>query len=160
MGGGVAASLARKFPRLEKAYQEHIALCVKNADPEFVRGYLTEDGDILCEGDLMNGVMLGKVQLVKVAMPELYVCNVFGQGEISRNRRMTSYDATVEAFEAISNAGPNSILSYIMNSGLPLYFPYKMGCGLGGGDWQIYSAIIECYFPNAIICRFGGEALV
>ena len=31
-------------------------------------------------------------------------------------------------------------------------FP-KIGAGLGGGDWKIYSAIIEKCIPNAIICK-------
>ena len=39
---------------------------------------------------------------------------------------------------------------------LPTYFPYKMGCGLGGGNWDKYRAVIEKYFPNAIIVRKPG----
>lgn len=32
-------------------------------------------------------------------------------------------------------------LSYV-NAGLPIHMP-KIGCGLGGGDWQVVSKIIE-----------------
>jgi len=34
-----------------------------------------------------------------------------------------------------------------------VYVPYLMGCGLAGGDWGIYSEIIEFYIPDAIIVR-------
>lgn len=81
----------------------------------------------------------------KVAPKSLYIANVFGQGYISSSYRMTSYDATVRAFEVLTK---NDIIR-----SSPPYFPFKMGCGLGGGEWAIYSAIIEYYFPNAIICK-------
>jgi len=31
-----------------------------------------------------------------------------------------------------------------------------MGCGLGGGNWDEYRAVIEKHFPNAIIVRKPG----
>ena len=31
------------------------------------------------------------------------------------------------------------------------YFPYMMGCGMGGGNWDEYFELIEIYFPDAII---------
>jgi O-acetyl-ADP-ribose deacetylase (regulator of RNase III) len=152
MGGGIAYALAKKFPGLEKAYRENIAMRVKNAknDREFIGSYLTEDGDILCEDGLANDVMLGSTFLWTAPKPNLYIANVFGQGYVSSIHRMTSYDATVRAFEVLTK---NDI---IRNN--PLYFPFKMGCGLGGGDWDIYSAIINRYFPDAIICQHEPKA--
>ena len=35
---------------------------------------------------------------------------------------------------------------------LGVYLPYKIGCGLAGGDWEIVLAIIEDELPDAIIC--------
>lgn len=130
MGGGIAYALAQEFPGLEKAYQE---FCRKELESR--TGYPP------------TRVLLGKVFVFKVN-PRLYIINVFGQDEVSTRDRMTSYDATAEAFELIAAQLFNTKIS-----DLPLYFPYKMGCGLGGGDWTIYSAIIEAYFPDAIICR-------
>lgn len=86
--------------------------------------------------------LLGKVFLYEVE-PYLFVANVFGQNSISRKSRQTNYEATVDAFERLNT---------IKN--LPLYFPKNMGCGLGGGNWKIYSAIIEAHFPDAIICEW------
>jgi hypothetical protein len=31
--------------------------------------------------------------------------------------------------------------------------PFGMGCGLGGGDWSIYSQIIERHLPDALIYK-------
>lgn len=128
MGAGIAAALAAKYPGLEPEYRE---LCLKYH-------FRHED-------------LLGKVFLYTVT-PELRIANVFGQGGVSRSSRQTNYDATVEAFERIVKAQERVHSPF---NGKDFYFPYKMGCGLGGGNWQIYSAIIEAHFPDAIICRHG-----
>lgn len=33
------------------------------------------------------------------------------------------------------------------------YAPFKMGCGIGGGDWAKYSAAIERHLPEAVIVQ-------
>ena len=35
---------------------------------------------------------------------------------------------------------------------MPVYVPYMMGCGLGGGDWPTYREIIRNACPGARIC--------
>lgn len=40
-----------------------------------------------------------------------------------------------------------------MQDSEPIYAPYGMGCGLGGGDWSVYSKIIEKHLPHCIIVR-------
>jgi len=127
MGAGIARSLADRYPGLEEAYN---ALCAKH--------------------NFKHEELLGKVFLYKIT-PELHIANVFGQGGVSRNARQTNYEATVEAFERIQNAQQRLNTSVFNRK--EFYFPYKMGCGLGGGNWQIYSAIIEAHFPDAIICK-------
>lgn len=126
MGAGIAAALAAKFPGLEPDYQK---LCKRHA-------YAEDE-------------LLGKVLAYRVNA-DLYIANAFGQGGVSRSNRQTNYEAVVEAFERVKRALDRQE-TQIFNR--KLYFPYKMGCGLGGGDWTIYSAIIEAHFPNAIICR-------
>lgn len=34
-----------------------------------------------------------------------------------------------------------------------LFAPYLMGCGLGGGDWKQYSALLDKYLPNLTIVQ-------
>jgi hypothetical protein len=38
------------------------------------------------------------------------------------------------------------------------FFTFKMGCGLDGGEWTIYSAIIAHDFPEAIVCQHEPAA--
>lgn len=35
----------------------------------------------------------------------------------------------------------------------PTHAPYKMGCGLGGGNWEEYSAIIERHLSHCVILK-------
>lgn len=135
MGGGLAKALARKFPKLEKAYKDYIQECI---------------GDCPNTDGMLGDVFLYEVPehvggLCKVPPGTLFIANIFGQDNISRSRRMTSYDATIMAFEDIQKRD--------VIKDRELYFPYQMGCGLGGGNWNIYSAIIAEYFPDAIICQ-------
>jgi hypothetical protein len=149
MGGGIARAFARKFPDLEPAYKTYIDLKIKGVDPEFRMENTNEDGHLICKADFSNKVLLGRAFIHPVS-PELMIANIFGQGYISTMYRMTNYDAVVTAFESVRKWLDDHI------NGLPTYFPYKMGCGLGGGHWRIYSAIIEEFFPEGIVCKYGS----
>ena len=76
----------------------------------------------------------------------LFIYNVFGQFDCgSDGKRYTDYCALNEAFKSFQ---------YLVDTfKLPVYFPYYMGAGLGGGDWNVISKMIEHYFPDAIICK-------
>lgn len=128
MGGGIAFALARKFPWLEKEYQQ---FCQENAN-----------------GQPLS--LLGKLFVCRVG-ERLYVANVFGQSLTSRGDRQTNYEAVAKSFEQFPSERDRLIpVSW------PYYFPYKMGCGLGGGEWSIYSAMIDHYFPCATICQHNA----
>ena len=60
------------------------------------------------------------------------------------------------------NPGPNTNLQAVedalctaatLHKWLPMFAPYKMGCGLGGGNWEEYSALIERYLKHCIIIK-------
>jgi O-acetyl-ADP-ribose deacetylase (regulator of RNase III) len=146
MGGGIAAALARQYPGLEEEYRQ------------FCEDECHLDAAAVCslawERDpLLGHTLLGKVQVFTVLHRQLYIANVFGQTLCSNKTRLTNYEAVAQALECFKKAqelNPRGILSCLSDE---LYFPFKMGCGLGGGEWTIYSAIIEHYFPNAIICK-------
>jgi len=132
MGGGIARSFALKWPELEIKYREYCQIY-----------------------DTSQEQLIGRVWMFN-ASPTIRIANVFGQGDVSRTKRMTSYDATVTAFERIVNSRRRNPESKYWNG--QFYFPYKMGCGLGGGNWDIYSKIIETYFPDAIICKYEPKS--
>lgn len=83
-----------------------------------------------CEAPYDN---LGQVQICSVLSETGYlIANVFGQRNYGGALKNTDYRALRKAFSFIADA-------------YPLYtirIPYKMGCGLGGGDWAIVEEII------------------
>lgn len=132
MGSGVAKALRDKWPEIYRSYREDYE--------EYIYG-----------GDKYNGNnLLGSINVCKIK-ENLYVVNLFGQQDYRQNhqlsKRFTSYGAWEKALPKLRN--------YIDDNELPdnVYFPYNIGCDRGGGDWRIISAMIEEYFPNAIICK-------
>lgn len=77
---------------------------------------------------------LGDVQFCSLVADAGYiVANVFGQYHYGKGRQHTDYLALRKAFQYIAGAFP----FYTVR------IPYKMGCGLGGGDWDVVCQIIE-----------------
>lgn len=114
-----------------------VALSIRKKYPKVFEQY-----SHLCR--LSAGVsLLGFVQPVRVS-DSLVVLNVFGQEGHRRGRRETSYDATATAWEKISER---------YGDGRNLFIPYLMGCGLAGGDWSIYEAIVSQYCPRTVACE-------
>jgi O-acetyl-ADP-ribose deacetylase (regulator of RNase III) len=88
---------------------------------------------------------LGEVQLVSVA-GDFYVANLAGQFDYGRDKQHTDYGALERALYKVYNIA--GILE------LPLYIPYGIGCGLGGGDWSRVAEIIDGIAPRAIVCKY------
>lgn len=88
---------------------------------------------------------LGDVQFVPVN-DSLHVANVFGQDRYGGGDRCyTDYDALEQ--------GLRTVAQFADDEGLKVYLPYKIGCGLAGGDWKVVSEIIERVLPTATVCR-------
>jgi O-acetyl-ADP-ribose deacetylase (regulator of RNase III) len=127
MGAGIASSIRDKWPHVYGPYR---ALCDKHKGPRSI-------------------LLLGFCQIVPVN-PGRYVANIFGQHEYGRFATYTDYRAVTEAFKSLK-LQLESLTSE--SSHRQVYVPFKMGCGLAGGDWTKYSAIIEEIFPDAIVCH-------
>ena len=79
---------------------------------------------------------MGLIQITKVN-DKRSVCNLIGQlNYLPRGQRHTSYDALTKGFEQVKSA-------YIGDIAMP-----KIGCGLGGGNWNKVSEIIERVFDD------------
>lgn len=104
-----------------------VALAVKEKYPEAYRVYRQ-----YCE-DEPN--ILGHYMFVAVS-PTLAIANLITQSSFGRdpNVRYVSYDAVDDAFKDLSQIAKNSNLT--------IHIP-KIGAGLGNGDWNVISAIIE-----------------
>lgn len=84
---------------------------------------------------------MGMVQYTSIHSTEpggnKIICNLIGQYDyLPRGIRHTNYDALEMGFLDIKLTYPGDIA-------MP-----KIGCGLGGGDWKIVSAIIESVFDD------------
>ena len=89
-------------------------------------------------------IHLGDVFSVKVG-PGLYVVNLFGQDDYGNSPEVcyTSYPALVDGFRKIAE----------VDGSHKIHIPFQLGCGNGGGNWTVVSALIEQILPSAIICR-------
>lgn len=126
MGAGIAKAIKQKWPACFSPYKE---LCNEYPSHRSI-------------------LLLGQCQLVPLT-ETLWLANIFGQHGYGPWVLQTNYRAVRESFERLKKYldeghGP---------SDKQVYVPYKMGCGLAGGDWAQYSPIIEESFPNAIVCR-------
>lgn len=74
------------------------------------------------------------------ASPDLVICHVFGQIDPGPNTELR--------FVRMALDQSKSLPLY-----RPLYAPYLMGCGLGGGDWPEYLTALSEYFPELTIIR-------
>jgi O-acetyl-ADP-ribose deacetylase (regulator of RNase III) len=81
-----------------------------------------------------------------------FIVNLYSQHGFSDGNRATTYDAMVNGLTLLKN---NIIAKKQEN--LVLGVPYKIGCGLGGGNWTIVEAILKAIFEDSkikvLICK-------
>lgn len=142
--GGLAGAIARKWPKNEMIYKNHVWHKDKNI------------------------TLLGTVLEVNAAH-NLIVANLFGQYNVGTSKQQTEYSALIAGFKSIANTCFQGNDKKLIDFGKPfgeidmpidltdIYIPYKIGCGLGGADWGIVQEIIEKTFDksdkNVYICR-------
>jgi len=113
-----------------------VAKAIREKYPEVFEAY---------ETFLIDGYELGSAQFVETHDGKEIV-NLFSQEYyLPRTKRHTSYDALVTGFEFIKKWSKEDIA-------MP-----RIGCGLGGGDWHIVSAIIESVFDDRQIFVYDLE---
>lgn len=111
-----------------------LAGALRRAHPKAFRGY-----DWVC---LKFGKYSLGLFLVEPASPTLSICHIFGQVKPGPN---TDLEAVEKALIALSER-----IDFVPSD---LYLPFGMGCGLGGGDWKLYSELIEKHLPLATILK-------
>ena len=113
-----------------------LALQVKNKWPIVYKKYKEDCKQFMTHPEMM----LGHVLDVMVE-PTLVVANCYGQVFPSSVGKQTDYDSWNTMFAKLQDLG-----NYFS---LDLHFPYMMGCGLAGGDWNIMSEKIERLFGKS-----------
>ena len=112
-----------------------IALAIRRQWPHWFLTYSTQY------------LALGAATLIRVqAKPVAYVASIYAQDGIGAYSRQTNYEAFATALDKLQ-----VLLTPVTT--LPVYVPYKIGCGLGGGDWDKIRGILEDKLPNATIVR-------
>jgi O-acetyl-ADP-ribose deacetylase (regulator of RNase III) len=116
--------------------------------------------------------LLGSIFEVNVAH-NLIVANLFGQYNVGTGKQQTEYAALISGFKTIANTCFEGNDEEILNDGWSefgfnierkfknilkdVYIPYKIGCGLGGADWNHVEEILHKVFDkslkNVYICR-------
>lgn len=95
--------------------------------------------------------VLGNIGIVPInSIHHRYVFNLYAQLNYGTETRHLNYEALFVCLGKLRD---------LMNS-LSLFhvaIPYKMGCGLAGGDWKIVGAMLDHYFIDSskhlIICK-------
>jgi O-acetyl-ADP-ribose deacetylase (regulator of RNase III) len=124
MGSGLARAIRDRYPVVFEKYSQE---------------FLPRQAD-------QGRQYLGRIQLIDVS-PTLKIANVVGQQFYGRDgHRYTSYDALATA---LSNLKVRLDSLSIGDSRVHHSF---LGCGLGGGDWRIVSAIIESTLGQNTTC--------
>lgn len=109
-----------------------IALEIKNRFPDAYHAYIRDKQTY--------GLHLGQKSYAEVGVNK-FIINGIGQQDYGRDgHRYTSYDAITKIFTSVNLFA----LDELEEKGilLPICFPL-IGCGLGGGKWEIISAIID-----------------
>ena len=93
--------------------------------------------------DYFNAVpFMGRASLFYVSKT-LAIASLYAQHGYNKNTRQTDYKAFSVSLSALVRNTP----------GKDLYIPYGIGCGLGGGDWDAVSMMIDAVAPNAILVK-------
>ena len=124
MGSGIAKQIKERWPIVYDGY---------------VKAYKDREDEILrnCGGfeyaPSVSETLLGHLQQIQVNDKQT-VINMFAQQYYGYDgRRYTSYDAFWACLGGIAASVPK---------GSKIGFPWKIGCGLGGANWQVISTMI------------------
>lgn len=133
--GGLAGAIARKWPENAEKYKKY----VRNRK--------------------FSIMLMGSVFEVNVAH-NLIVANLFGQYNVGTSKQQTEYAALIAGFKSIANTYFVGNDTETIDDGVfginehpialkDIYIPYKIGCGLGGADWETVQDILHQIFENS-----------
>lgn len=80
-----------------------------------------------------NNATLGNISMTLVGERQA-VINMYAQYNYGTDKRYTDYEAFYSCLEKIHDTTKDTSI---------IGFPYGIGCGLGGGDWDIIEKMIE-----------------
>lgn len=93
----------------------------------------------------VSGILMAGETLVTDATASLKIAHVFGQREPGADTSMSLARAALHSAKRNVNREP-------------VYAPFRMGCGIGGGNWDEYLAALCEAFPEIIIVQRPEDA--
>ena len=96
------------------------------------------------DADNKDQNVLGNISYVIREGNPRAIFNLYGQNLTSKTTRMTNYEALYSALVLM-----RSKVDALFGDEPPtIGFPHGMGCGLGGGQWEIVERLIEVSFDG------------
>lgn len=111
-----------------------IALQVKQRYPEVFQQY-----KISCDTAVNKEYLLGEVEFDKTN-DNKYIASIFGQ---------LYYGEGLQTDYFKLEKGLNTVHDFALENKLTVAIPYKIGCGLAHGDWNLVNAMIETIFKES-----------
>lgn len=87
---------------------------------------------IICQS-ASSKELLGHIMIYEA--DDKIIVNMFSQDNYGTGVRQTDYEAMDKALHTLRKLYPNDII----------IAPYKIGCGLDGGEWDVVSKILQKY---------------
>jgi O-acetyl-ADP-ribose deacetylase (regulator of RNase III) len=115
-----------------------LAKQIKTKYPEVFKGYFYNTKT----NELKN--LLGTALICETDDGK-YIANVYGQDKYGKSGIFTDYDAL--------KSGLKEVHDFAKEQGKSVAIPYKIGCGLGGGNWETVSAMITEIFSDDVVCN-------
>lgn len=126
MGAGLAKQIKQKYPTVFAFYK---ARCDEDARARKISG-ISKSGLLgLAQVCYKENYRVGEVK------DKQMIVNLFAQDGYGRDRQYTDYDALRVCLKNLSRL--------LSSRATTIAVPYQMGCGLGGGDWNIVLPIVE-----------------
>lgn len=119
-----------------------LALQIRNKWPDWYAEFLKQEPHLGCV--FYYAATQKEHPERKKFSTSIFIASLYTQDRYGTKKRYTDY---IHLGNALAQIAP-----YVSEI-CPLYIPYGIGCGLGGGDWAIVSNIIEIIVPNATLVK-------
>jgi O-acetyl-ADP-ribose deacetylase (regulator of RNase III) len=131
MGAGLAKQIKEKYPHVFTEYKNHIAKIFERE--RGIQGFVAS-------------TLLGTISTTEISLDNSsqVIVNLFAQDDHDSTTQQTNYKAFYSCLLELKNW---ALRKYGLCS---IAFPYKIGCGLAGGDWDIIRSMIEEVFYESL----------
>lgn len=123
---------------LKKVAGAGVALAIRNAWPRWYTHFRHKNA------------RLGEIDVFPLQMvPPITIITIYAQENVGTHQPQTDPRAFATAVSEIKEHYNMRIIP------APIYMPYRIGCGLGGGNWSEILPIIQEHLPHVVFVDFS-----